>query len=309
MCRVSRCHLGIRLFTLLLTLSWVTPARANVDDCLRAIAAEGTREASSAESEALAAEVLRLVEVDCPTASACDNTGLARSLTLAGKKVAKLDSRFGRLALLPRRAGVVLVWIASILGPGALSYYVSSGLPDGLRISFSSFVMVMSGMLFGKFSAPIEKSVAPLAEKLSFFIWKPKEGSFGQILGKLSETERFRNSQIYNQIIFLRAHFEAAGEALMRGNVDLAARHYANAIVNSHDMFGGLNLLHPATVREVRTYTPALANLSDRAKLDLLHSAIAAIQGLQPDELVEGSKKSELIDLVRETLGVWFQLL
>lgn len=283
------------------------PVSAAGSGCAQKIAEE-----SRSELTEEATRVLAEVGQTCENPSACSEESLAAAVESSVEKAPPQHRKvFGSLLRLSRRALVMLLWGASILGPGVISYYLTAGIPEGLRISVSNFVMVMGGVLFGRFSSPVEKRMGPKVETLSFWLWDPNEkDGWGQIMKRLPETDRLRFSQIYNQLIVLRSYFEKGGERVREGDTQAAARQYLNAILLSHELFAGLNLDHPTTVREVRTNLPELSKISPAMKAEILREAERMLREMPPEELYQTlvDHRDEVAEITRQTLRLWLSV-
>ncbi len=251
---------------------------------------------------------LKDVRSVCESPTSCSDAQLDRAVDQAIKKSpSRFRAAFNKVKLLSRRSVVLLIWGGSILGPGVLSYYLTAGIPEGLRYSVTSFVMTMTGILFGRFSGPVDKKLGPKVEQLAFHLWSPANGdSWGQIMKSLPETDRLKFSQIYNQLIVLHPYLKDGGAAVKEGDMPSAARLLTNGILNSYDMFAGLHLEHPATLREARTYLPLFSLDEKRA---LIAAAEDLIRSLPADELQDPSEagRKKVADFTRQTLEVWIR--
>jgi hypothetical protein len=258
-----------------------------------------------ADSAAVMGEIVR----DCPSPAACSKEELAvvaeRAVVAKGG-----DSRslLSRMLLLPRRGLVFLLWGGASLGPGVLSFYVTSKLPLELRIPLSGFVMQMSKDLFERINGPIKDKLGPMVHQLAFWLWGPsEEDGWAQILKNLNEASRLENSQIYNQVILIRDDFKRGARALIDGDEELAATHYMDAFLDSTDLFAGLHLDRLTTVRAVRSAlrknrkaipTEVLVRVRDRVG--------QMIAELGDDELQNPSKRNQLIKSAHKVISVWF---
>lgn len=251
---------------------------------------------------------LKEVRTACVSPTSCSDAQLERAVDQAIKKSpSRFRAAFNKVKLLSRRSVVLLIWAGSILGPGVLSYYLTAGVPEGLRYSVTSFVMTMTGILFGRFSGPIDKKLGPKVEQLAFRWWSPSEGdSWGQIMKSIPETDRMKFSQIYNQLIVIHPYLKDGGAALKADDWQTAARLLTNGLLNSYDMFAGLHLEHPATIREARAYLP---KLSADEKERLILAVEEIIRSLPTDELQDPSEegRKKVVDFTRQTLVAWIQ--
>ncbi|MEQ1843617.1 MAG: hypothetical protein ABL994_24695, partial [Verrucomicrobiales bacterium] len=252
---------------------------------------------------------LQNVRAVCVSATSCSDDQLDKAVTHAIKKSpSRFRSLFNKVKLLSRRSVVLLIWGGSILGPGILSYYLTAGIPEGLRYSVTSFVMTMTGILFGRFSGPVDKKLGPRVEQLAFTLWSPSDqDSWGQIMKSIPETDRLKFSQIYNQLIVIHPYLKDGGAALSRGDLAMAAHLFTNGILNSIDMFAGLHLDHPVTLREARVYLPRISRADKEA---LIEAAAELIKSLSAEELQDPSDqgRQRAIEFMRETLTAWIRV-
>jgi hypothetical protein len=262
------------------------------------------------ELTADAANVLLDITRQCPSPVICNT----EQLTIATENAiqyrsGKSQTLLRRVMRLPRRALVALIWGGAILGPGIISFYATAKMPAELRIPFTNFVMVMSGVLFGRFSGPIEKKLGPLVEQAAFWLWDPSENDgWGQIMKKLNDAARLSNSQVYNQVIVLEGYFKEAAAAVVAGNDTLAARFYVDAILHSTEMFAGLNLEHPVTIRAVRAYLNEFQDISPEFRQQIRRRAATIVDELPNDELEHPSKRGQVKILADRVLRVWLRL-
>ncbi len=308
---------GVLVFALCLTVLVPTPlwARDNSEDtelsCEGPILANMPHDEVPAQVTQDASQVLAEIQKSCSHVSECTDEALYEATKVAiQKKGGPSQSKLRKFLRLPRRALTFLIWGGSILGSGVLSYYATAGVPDGLRISFSSFVMVMSGVLFGRFSSPFEKKIGPKIEQLAFWLYDPDpDDGWGQIMKTINEAERLEKGQILNQVIVLRPWLKTAAYALNRNDIRNAARAYVHAILHSVDLFGGLNLAFPATVREVRGYLPEqFKGISVETRTQLLEEALAVLRGLPDKELRDSISRKTLESIVHGSISYWFDL-
>lgn len=253
-----------------------------------------------------AASVVGEMVQHCPSPAACSKEEVAETAERAIElKGGSSRSLLRRLMLLPRRALVFLFWGGSVLGPGILSYYLTSGLATEVRIPLSNFVMQMSKDLFERFNGPVKDKLAPKVHQLAFWLWDPHaEDGWAQIHKRLNEASRLENSQIYNQAVLIRDDFKSAAKALLDGNIEVSAGHYMDAFLDSDDLFGGLNLDRRTTVRAARRPLRG-RSIPSELRERVRDRVVEMISQLDDKELADPAKRGELMKSARRIVSIW----
>jgi len=257
------------------------------------------------------ADVMKRVKTHCVNETACGTQELKEVL----EKVIATHGKghrnwFRKMTILPRRLLVLMVYSGTVIGPGALTYYLTSlyNIPDGQRIILGASVSQISAMLFGRSGAILERMLGPHIEQAVIKVWDPNDGdSWGKIQKALNEKDRLINSQIYNQLLTFAPHFRTAGDAVKRQDLAQAADSYTQALLHSYNLFGGLHYYHPSTVGEVRQYLPRAGefrndlDMTIEQKVELIIRVCRTIQARPADEITAGVSRD---DLVRFAFGV-----
>ncbi len=251
------------------------------------------------------AEVIKRVKTHCANETACGTEELKDIL----EKVIVTHGKghrnwFRKLTTIPRRLLVLMVYSGTVIGPGALTYYLTSlyNIPDGQRIILGASVSQISAMLFGRSGAILERMLGPHIEQAVIKVWDPNDGdSWGKIQKALNEKDRLINSQIYNQLLVFGPHFKTAGDAIRERDFAGAADSYVQALLHSYNLFGGLHYYHPSTVGEVRAHLPKKGefrndiDMSLEDKVEIIIRVCRTIQARPADEILEGASRDELV--------------
>ncbi len=262
------------------------------------------------------ATILKRVKQHCVDETACGTTELKEVL----EKIIVTQGKghrnwFRKLTIIPRRLLVMGIYSGTVIGPGLLTYYLTSlyNIPDGQRIILGASVSQISGMLLGRSGAALERMLGPHIEQAVIKIWDPNDGdSWGKIQKALNEKDRLINSQIYNQLLIFAPHFRSAGDAIKRKDIAQAADSYTQALLHSYNLFGGLHYYHPSTVGEVRQYLPRGGQFRNdidmplEQKVELIIRVCRTLQSRPADEIVEGVNRD---DLVRFAFGIMLRWL